>query len=100
MVRIVLSIILIVLLIVFAFILYFMSYLTRRRKAHLSARERTASMQRQELAKREEEIERMGEHSGAEMDEDQEKENRKHGKKVKKGSGSGFFSLFRKRKKL
>jgi uncharacterized integral membrane protein len=86
--------------IVFSFILYFMSYLTRRRKAHLSARERTASMQRQELAKREEEIERMGEHSGAEMDEDQEKENRKHGKKVKKGSGSGFFSLFRKRKKL
>jgi hypothetical protein len=66
----------------------------------LSAREKTASMQRQEIAEREEEIERMGEHSGAHMDEDQEKKNRKHRKNPEKGFGSGFFSLFRKRKKL
>jgi flagellar biosynthesis/type III secretory pathway M-ring protein FliF/YscJ len=86
--------------IVFSFILYFMSYLTRRRKARLSAREKTASMQRQEIAEREEEVRRMGEHSGTEMDDDQEKENLKHKKNSEKESGSGFSSLFRKRKKL
>jgi uncharacterized integral membrane protein len=86
--------------IVFSFILYFMSYLTRRRKARLSAREKTASMQRQEIAQREEEIERMGEHSGTEKDEDQGVKKPTHGKNPEKEPGSRFSSLFRKSRKL
>jgi uncharacterized integral membrane protein len=86
--------------IVFSFILYFMSYLTRRRKARLSAREKTASMQRQEIAQREEEIERMGEHSGTEKDEDQGVKKPTHGKKKENEPGSRFSSLFRKSRKL
>jgi len=86
--------------IVFSFILYFMSYLTRRRKARLSAREKTASMQRREIAQREEEIERMGEHSGTEKDEDQGVKKPTHGKNQEKEPGSRFSSLFRKSRKL
>ena len=85
--------------ILFSFIIYFMSYLTRRRKARLTAREEIIRMDRQETTKKKGKTDRIDEQPVTDLDEEEEQENQGHEKDRQNRHGSRFFSLFRKSKK-
>jgi hypothetical protein len=75
-----------------------MSFLTRRRKGRLAAREKTASRKQQEIEEREDHMKHMAEQHGIETNVENDKEEQRQRGNGKKSSGSGFPFFFGKRK--